>query len=269
MYLKKRLKRKEKMNISPYIGITDFMSFEQVQRMLDVFNEHKPKGSQRLLHVGVMMSFKTLNGLETVWSKVFPQKEDIADIFGSDYVYNCIHYADYEHRSGFSRELSRAIHFGGTGIRALQLDMTWPDPGQIAHGVHTSRKNVEVILQIGRRAFEEAGENPDEIVSKLEDYDGIIHRVLLDKSVGRGIPMNPEELIPYARAIKKRFPKLGIVVAGGLSAENIDRVKPFIEEFPEISIDAQGKLRPSGSALDPIDWNLAEAYLIKALELLR
>jgi len=36
-----------------------------------------------------------------------------------------------------------------------------------------------------------------------------------------------------------------------------------------MSIDAQGQLRPSKSALDPIDWSMAEEYLIKALQVLK
>jgi hypothetical protein len=87
------------MNIQPYVGITDFTNFEQVTKMLEVFRRHKSSGSQRVLHVGVMMSFKTLNDIETKWSQAFPLKDTIADIFRSndDDVYYCLHYADYEH----------------------------------------------------------------------------------------------------------------------------------------------------------------------------
>lgn len=253
----------------PYIGITDFMTFEQVAKMLAVFNAHRPQGSQRLLHVGVMMSYKTLHDIETKWSKAFPAKEAIADIFGSDDVYNCLHYADYDHNKDLGNTLARAISYGGIGINAMQLDMPWPDPGQIAHGVHTSRKNIEVILQVGKNAIEEANDDPREVVRRLEDYDGVIHRVLLDKSMGRGLGMDAAALLPFARAIKERFPSLGLVAAGGLGPQSIDLVEPLVAEFPDISIDAQGKLRPSGNALDPIDWDMAGEYLIKALGLIK
>ena len=61
----------------------------------------------------------------------------------------------------------------------------------------------------------------------------------------------------------------GIVAAGGLGPESVGLVEPLYREFPDLSIDAQGKLRPSGSALHPIDWDMAETYLVKALQLLR
>ena len=253
----------------PYIGITDFMTFEQVQAMLKVFKAHSPQGSNRLLHVGVMMSYKTLNDIETKWSKAFPAKEAIASIFGSDDVYNCLHYADYDHNSDLGNTLARVISYGGIGINAMQLDMPWPDPGQVAHGVHTSRKHIEVILQVGKNAIEEANDDPQTVVRRLEDYEGVIHRVLLDKSMGRGLGMDAVALLPFAHAIKERFPDLGLTVAGGLGPNTMSLVEPLVAEIPNLSIDAQGKLRPSGNALDPIDWDMAGEYLVKALGLFK
>lgn len=254
--------------MNPYIGITDFTSFEQVMRMLEVFGSHKPPGSQRVLHVGVMMSFKTLNGIETKWSKAFPPKETIVDIFRptDEEVYYCLHYADYDHSTKFT-DLARGLEYAGTLVNALQLDMPWPDPGVVASGVHTSRKQIEVILQVGKIAIEEAGNDPAEVVRRLEGYEGVIHRVLLDKSMGRGLGMDAVGLIPFARAISERFPKIGLVAAGGLGPDSINLVEPLAKEFPDLSIDAQGKLRPSGDALDPIDWDMAGAYIVKAQQL--
>ncbi len=253
--------------MEPYIGITDFMNFGQVERMLKVFNEHKPQGSNRKLHVGVMMSYKTLKGIPNKWQNVFPPKETIANIFSSDDTYNCLHYADYDKNLDLWKSLAHAIFYGGVGINALQLDMVWPDPTQIASAVHSSRKQIEVILQIGRNAMEDAGNNPKVVANRLGEYDGIIHRVLLDKSMGRGLGMDAQELIPFAQEIKTRFPELGIVAAGGLGPETMHLVQPLVEKFSDISIDAQSRLRPSGNALDPVDWSMAEEYLVNALKL--
>ena len=257
------------MNIRPYVGITDFTSFEQVTRMLEVFQNHNPSESQRQLHVGVMMSFKTLNGIETKWSKAFPPKETIADIFGSDDVYNCLHYADYVHNTDFFKDLARAIGYGGIGIHAVQLDMVWPDPGQVASGVHTSRKQIEVILQVGENAIEAAGNDPTEVVRRLEGYEGVIHRVLLDKSMGRGLGMDEKILRPFIQEISEYIPELGIAVAGGLGPNTTHLVEGLARDYPQMSIDAQGRLRPSGSAFDPIDWNMAAEYIRKAMTILK
>lgn len=253
--------------MNPYIGITDFTDFEQVERMSRIFNANLPPGSKRMLHVGVMMSYKTLYDIPSRWQNVFPPKERIAGIFSSDSVYNCLHYADYAPNPDIWKSLAKAISYGGSRIHALQLDMTWPDPDDVAIEVSISGMKIEVILQIGKQALEEVDNEPRKVVERLAQYEDVIHRVLLDRSVGRGIGMEAEGLIPLVYAIRERFPALGIGVAGGLGPETMCLVEPLIGLFPDLSIDAEARLRPSGSALDPVDWSMAERYLEKALQL--
>lgn len=253
--------------MNPYIGITDFTDFEQVREMSQVFDDHLPQGSDRLLSVGVMMSYKTLNGIPSKWQNVFPSKEKIASIFSSDEVYNCLHYADYDNNPDLWKSLAKAVSYGGIGIHALQLDMVWPEPSEIANGVHTSRRQIEIILQIGKNALEEIDNDPQKLVERLGDYDGVIHRVLLDKSAGKGLGLDASGLIPFVREIKEEFPTLGIGAAGGLGPDTLQLVEPLISVLPELSIDVQGRLRPSGNNLDPIDWHMARNYLVKAIQL--
>lgn len=250
-----------------YIGIADFTDFQQVQQMLEVFTAFRLAGSKRMLQVGAMMSQKTLNDLPTVWANAFPPKENIAHIFGSDGAYNCLHYVDYYHSPDFRRDLTNAISFCGARIDALQLDMIWPSPVQVAEGVIASRKRIDVILQIGRKALEIAGNDPKAVVARLADYEGVIQRVLLDKRMGRGLGMNARVLLPFVRAIKEAYPTLGVGVAAGLGPKTMRLAEPLIGEFPDLSFDAQANLHRDGSALKPIDLNLAEAYLVKALAL--
>jgi hypothetical protein len=254
----------------PYIGITDFTCFSQVRRMLAVLNMHKRHESKRVLHIGVMMSYKTLNGLETKWSKAFPPSEGIADIFRSTTdvgAYYCLHYADYDHMTK-PADLDRALEYAGPNARAIQLDMPWPDPDLVASIQQASGGKVEVILQIGKNALVKAGDCPSKVVKWLSDYEGAVHRVLLDKSMRRGLGMNAQKLMPFARAIHEAYPAMGLSFAGGLGPETIHLVKPLITKFPNASIDAQGRLRPSGNALDPIAWDMAATYLVRALELM-
>ncbi len=253
--------------MNPYIGITDFTNFQQVQKMLKVFEAHKPQGSQRKLHVGVMTSYKTLNGIPSRWQNVFPPKETVASIFSSDEAYNCYHYADYDNNSDFSLSLMRVMNYGGSNLHAVQLDMIWPDPEAIEDSVLCLAKRPEFILQIGRNALDEVGNDSKALVEKLRRYEGRIHRVLLDKSMGRGLGMDAEALIPFARAIRENFPMLGLGAAGGLGPKSIHLVESLVREFSDLSIDAQGQLRPSGNAMDPIDWGMAGEYLIQALRL--
>ena len=80
--------------------------------------------------------------------------------------------------------------------------------------------------------------------------------------------MDATELLSFARIISATFPEIGIGVAGGLGPDTIQLVKPLAEEFWDLSIDAQGRLRPSGNALDPINWDMAARYIIRASSVL-
>lgn len=261
------------MNIhagKPYIGITDFTSFKQVKQMLTVFNAHKQPDSRHILHVGVMRSYKTLHNIPNRYQGVFPPKETIIDIFRgtlTSQVYYCLHYADYNYDTS-SQDIARILRYdAGPFVHALQLDMPWPVPEMIARGVRASGKQVEVILQVGRNSFEEVENDPAKMIARLKLYKNIIHRVLLDKSMGEGRSMNADEFIVFIQAIKKHLPHLHITVAGGLGPNSMELVEPLAKKFPDISIDAQGKLRPSGSIFDPIDWDMATQYLIESCKL--
>ncbi len=263
------IKNQRKPMIQPYIGITDFMKRQEAERMLAVFKKHAPADTNRILHVGVMMSRKTLNGLPTSFAKAFPKNEDIASIFHSNEVLNCLHYADYNGQDReLAKNLAKAISFGGERIHALQLDMVWPDPDSIAKAVKESGKLLKIILQVGKGSLEEVEDDPNLLVERLEEYSGIIDCVLLDKSMGHGLGLDAEELGPFAEAIRDAFPKMSLAAAGGLGPDTLHLVEPLLSDFPELSIDAEGRLRKSNNIMDPIDWNMAETYLAKALKLL-
>jgi hypothetical protein len=252
-----------------YIGITDFLARYQVETMLDVLKATRQSGSDRLLHVGVMMSHKTLHGLPSSWSKAFPPKEQIADIFSAkdDALYHCLHYTDYDNQPELANSLTQAIAYGGLGLDAIQLDMIWPEPKEIKAAVAVSRKPIEVILQVGEKSLAQVENDPLALVQWLEPYEGVIHRVLLDKSGGKGLGMDASGLIPFVQVVSESFPEWGIGVAGGLGPETMSLAEPLAQHYGDIlSIDAQGCLRPSGNAKEePIHWDLAAEYLYEGL----
>lgn len=254
--------------MNPYIGVTGFTDFLQVRKMQRLFESYLLQGSEWVLHVGVMMSYKTLRGIPSKWQHVYPKKETVSEIFASSGVYNCLHYVDTERRPTLSKDLFDAIAFGGEEIEAIQLDMVWPDPEGVARAVCESGRQIEVILQVGRGAFDEVGNDPRALVARLAQYEDAIHRVLLDKSMGRGVALDARTLLPYLRLIRDRFPDFGLGVAGGLGPRTMRLIEPIVREIPNISVDAESHLRQSGSSLDPIDWGTARSYITNALDIL-
>lgn len=258
----------------PYISITDFTSPEQVWKMLSVFRRNAKPG--RKIHyklgVGVMMSYKTLNGLPTKWSTALPPKERVENIFVSDgrssdyWLFNTLHYADFKGIDVLNN-LLKATGFGGKNMNALQLDMVWPEQ-EVLRVYREKFPNIQIIIQANSTSLDQVDNNPDKLVERLLTYGKTIDYVLLDRSMGRGLGMDAVGLIPFAQAIKRGFPELGLGVAGGLGPNTMHLVQPLVELFPDISVDAQGKLRPSGNALDPIDWEMAGEYIRQALTIL-
>jgi len=252
--------------MKPYFGITDFTCLNEVLAMLMVMRAHRPT-PEHVLQVGVMMSRKTLYDIPTKWADAWLAKENIKQVLSDPRAYNCLHYADYEKEEDENLDLSlvRAMFYGGPQLHALQLDMIWPNPEKVflakQHAWETVQKTPEIILQVNAPALERVRNDSERLVTMVLLYTDAIDRILLDTSMGQGKSLDPKMLLPFIRAAKEKLPKLGVSVAGGLSAETMHLMEPIWKEFPDVSIDAQGGLRPSRNAMDPIDWDRADRYL--------
>ena len=250
----------------PYIGITDFTLIEETKMMCNFFVRNLPKNLQRVLMVGVMMSQKTLNELPTKWGSIFPPKKRIQRIFfPHELLFNTLHYVDYED-ANFAKNIFKALNFCGSNIDALQFDMIWPDV-KVIKKIKEKNPEIQIIIQGNSVAMAQTDNNPTKFLEHLKLYGNSISYVLLDKSMGRGLGMDAKALLPFVRALKNGWPELGIAIAGGLGPNTIHLAEPVIREFPDVSIDAQSKLRPSGNALDPIDWDMARRYILQALKM--
>lgn len=250
-----------------YISITDFTCKSEVEAMLEVMRSVSGDSPIRKLGVGVMMSRKTLNDLPSRYNNIFPAKETVADIFTSDpLVYNVLHYADYEGIFVLDN-LLQAVKWSGPNLEGIQLDMIWPDPETLKI-FREHHPHIQLILQINPSSLEQVNKDNNQLVERLKYYESYLEGVLLDMSMGRGVAMHWMDSLQYLGAISKGLPNIGLVVAGGLGPDSLGLVKPLVDlSRYAISIDAQGKLRPSGNMMYPIDWQMAQEYLIKAVSM--
>ena len=254
----------------PYISITDFTDRQQTETMLAVMGRaYAETPPSHRLGVGVMMSHKTLRGLPTRYDKVFPAKDKISDIFLSHpLAFNTLHFADYESHSWreTASDFEEVVLWGGPQMQALQLDMIWPDH-ELVRDFKRIYPHLKIILQIGTFAFSAIEERPDKLLEKLKLYDSALDYILLDRSMGQGRLLSPPFLEPFLDKLSEQRPDLGLVVAGGLGPETIELISLLIKKYLRLSIDAQSRLRPSGSMIDPIDWQMSQDYLKKAVRL--
>ncbi len=208
--------------------------------------------------VGVLASSKTLKGIPNKYPNRYPDPKTFSSIFQADRrALNLIHYAT-DDRSTLRGQVGKLVELGGPYLDGFQFNIPWPSPSAI------HRPGLRTILQIGSRALEECANDPQRVCDKLTYYDPEVTDVLIDASGGRGIPINAETAASYVEAISERIPRLGIGIAGGLSAESLGIIAPLLKRFPQTSIDAEGCLR---TAEDHLDIARMTSYLASAISI--
>jgi len=254
------------MNI-PYIGVTGFMSRNEVKQALLVV----PKNSKHKLAVGVLMSSKTLAGMQNKWPGRYPKRDDVPTIFFSDSrAINIIHY-NTDNPETICKQLMEITLRYDQFFDGFQLNVAWPSVDELRfyRDPHFSRclssKNKHLILQIGAQAMEQV---PDlqEFVERLEKYTSVVDSILVDQSAGKGKSLDPAKGGEILRMVSKHS-SLGLGIAGGLNAQTLDVLKSLIRRFPNLSIDAEGRLRTSQPE-DALDMEKTHAYLRGAYALL-
>lgn len=253
--------------IKPYIGVTDFTSRSQVERAKAAI----PANVNRRLHVGAMTSYKVIRGIPTSkgWEYVWLNEQGLRELFANDpEVYNVIHYADYDHTQENRApttvlDLVTAWDRCGPYVDAIQLDMVWPRKEMLEEFRHC-RPDAEIILQVGSKALDQAGRYALDI---LDEYYGLAHYALLDAGMGTGTPFDPEAFLQLID--NTDFPPFQLAVAGGLGPDTYSNLQPLLDEYPELSCDAQSRLRQSHNSLDPLDMGRVIAYIEGVCSLIR
>lgn len=244
--------------MAPYIGITGFMSVLEVARVLD----EVPPNTDRRLMVGVLASSKTLAGGTDKYPGRYPPRQFINPVFMDDpRALNLIHYAT-DDKSTLSTQLGLLLDIGGELLQGFQLNVAWPDPKQLES---TRKRGAAFVLQVGGRALELVDRDPAKLSARVAEYVGLIDHVLLDPSGGRGQPFDPDAARIFLTELAGRFPNLGLGVAGGLSAQMLHLVEPLVRQFPELNIDAEGRLREASD--DHLSLDLAREYVAAAFRL--
>ncbi len=234
-----------------YIGVTGFMSREEVNRALGVV----PRNTKRRLMVGVLASGKSIRNrpLKPEWQGRYPKASAIRTIFTNDRrALNLVHFAPGdEYAASLVPDMNAIAEMAGPLFGGFQLNAVWPKPTDIG-GYREGRGFTRdvLVLQIGRAALREMDGDVVETARRVQGYNGLIDGVLVDPSGGKGAPLDAATAHDLITAIVRRCPHLGIGVAGGLGADSLDLLGDLPAQFPSLSIDAEGRLRTADGALD-------------------
>lgn len=246
---------------APYIGITGFMTEKEGDMVLSVI----PPDSKQKLMRGVLVSQKTMRGEPNKRPNRYPKSEDIAGIF-TDHplALNLVHYNTNEHETLYGQMMD-VTKIAGQNLHGFQLNLAWPDPQVLRH-YRRAYPEMKIVLQVGHHAFELVGNSPEKLAEKLEEYYDCIDCILLDPSGGNGVPFYPAIAKKYLDALAREKFRFGFGVAGGLSPTTLGLVEPLAYYFPDICIDAEGRLRDRN---DCLDINQAKMYFVRAWAMLR
>ncbi len=249
------------MTKQPYIGITGFMSKNEIQSLVGP-TANPLYESERTLMIGVLASSTTIKGIANKQPNRYPLASDISNIFlgGCNYL-NLIHY-NTKVPETLLEQLIIVTDLGGPNFGGFQLNIAWPNP-EILRRYRKWYAKHTVVLQIGGRAFEMVENSPEKLAEKIKEYARFIDYVLLDPSGGFGQKFDPEMAHRYLEELYEFKSKSGLDInfgiAGGLSPLTLDILKPLIKDFPDISIDAEARLRTKE---DHLDIEIAKNYVI-------
>lgn len=261
-----------------YIGITGFMSPDEVRAVLDGLPETFDSG-QRLIMFGVLASWKTLNGLEPSNPKRYPPIGAVKSIFQKHpLALNLVHYNSRE--PNLADQLVKLSEAAGENCHGLQLNMVWPSARELEKWRNKFPES-RLVLQIGSMALNfvsywapTGNGSPIKIssallIERLREYRNIATDILLDRSGGKGRSLTfldiAENLKIFAAVLEEDLP-FAVGWAGGLSAENLWMIESLLSSgFPDLllNIDTESGVRTED---DDLDLEKAIAYLRAAAE---
>lgn len=241
-----------------YIGITGFTSPLEVSSILEGIDFQK---SNRMLMVGVLVNSKSLEGGT---SSRYPLIEKVKTIFpDNENCMNLVHFNNNRGHESLLSQLKSITDIAGDHFDGFQLNITWPSAKVLEH--YKRAYNKKVVLQVSNGAFNTVSNSPKKLAEKIHDeYNGLVDHFLLDASGGTGKLFNSEIMRSYLEVLSSKTHTYGLGVAGGLSPSTLHLLEPLVKDFPEINIDAEGRLRNNE---DNLDIEITGRYLEKSLEL--
>lgn len=260
-------------DLCPYIGVTGFSSRAEIERALDAFRHVGPveagslrianavneaPSAARLLMCGVLV--KDTFGPSHRYPGRYPAAETIADIFSDDpRALNLLHFCSSS--TPDTATLMRLHDLGGPRCHGFQFNGAWPFRGDLMRlrqwAADDGRPVPRVVLQVrpGRSHIDPWGH------PSASHYGGLVTDLLFDASGGRGQVINVlragieiERAMAHWSAVRPLPPydwaPIRFVVAGGLCAETMGSIRCLLGEYPELSLDMEGRLRTPDDKMD-------------------
>jgi hypothetical protein len=247
----------------PFIGVASITDGADAEALVDCF----PGRTAWKFQCGVQVSSNTLHGRPSSQPNRVPPIEMIPQIFLDDpRALNIVHF--YSHTPadtiGYRRDLQLVMEAAGPNCHGIQLNNRWISPSLI-EGFYEEFPEKKIVIQIDEEACREMRYDISAVAQRIADwYGGAIDYAFFDWSRGFGKEIDTKRLLPYLEALSARMTAIGLVVAGGLHAQVVERLRPLLNRFPTLSWDAQKNLR---TPEDHLDLKAAKEFVLESLVL--
>ncbi len=246
------------------------MTPQEVRASLRSLEAANP-ASPRKLMVGVLASSKTLVGMTNSRPNRYPKVERISEIFQAHpLALNLVHY-NTDDPETLSKQLIALTKLSGDNLHGFQLNMAWPTMRELERFQEATEWRHRLVLQVGNRAMEECDYSPTRIADIIGWYVGhvrVVDDILIDSSGGCGVPFDPRNALSLIREIRSRGYQVNFGIAGGLGPDRwLKILKPLLHDFPDLDIDAEGRLRTEKD--DDLDIEITNTYIKQASDLFK
>lgn len=263
------------MDVKPYVGITGPVNIQETK---DICREFSEAGysmeSSHIPMLGFLVSYKTLNGQSTQ-NRRYPPANSLPELLRATdgQVLTMVHYnsKEIDTLSNQVAQIFDGVYENGL-CRAIQLNIVWPDVGQVAR-IKEQHPEMQVVFQASHKAMD--GKTPNQIAKGVQDYTDSISYVLIDPSGGRGMPFDLKSSVAIYSELREQCPDLTIGFAGGFTGENVaPRLREILKQTEEdkFCIDAEGGLRDKVTSAygdDLLNIEKVRGYLQSASSVLR
>ena len=263
------------MSGRPYIGVTGIASAADVGVAALCAKLAPP--THRFM-AGVLVSAKTLRGEPTANRRYADIRRANDHLRGLAAVgaWPVVHFNCREDLPFYLGALAGRLH----SMRGLQLNVeAWPDPRLLAH-FRCLRPDVEVILQHRPASH---GRDHGSVVRAAAAYEGVAEFVLIDGSMGGGVPLGAADALWFASLARNHLlldARVRVALAGGFGPGAGAVLRGLRQEagpglVSRLSLDAESGVRspmadaiPGEKGQDEIDEGKALAWVRLAAEVL-
>lgn len=248
----------------PYIGITGFMNQQEVNA---VIRSLKNENDKQWLMIGILASEKSIAGIPNKFPNRYPDSRVIKDIFPEDdsmrSMLRLVHFSTQSTEAELLDQMHYLRKIAGPNCDGFQLNIKWPST-EVLVAYKFLFPYDTLVLQCGAGAMKSVGGDPQKLAERIAEYAGVAEYALVDPSGGYGKPMDVSFALETLRYLETKNLDMNFGIAGGLTGDTLEMIRPIAEKFPEVSIDAEGGLRDSEDHLDLVK---VEKYVSGALKL--